>query len=222
MCCRRWLLGATLVACGVGCDARDQLDRTHANTVGRFEPAELRDAGASAYQVPCTRAEIADTDNDAEVGKAGKLDLTFTPTPPVPGLVTRYNQPPNGDVNCGVVWIEDANGALVKTLDFWGGAICFGSLVDYISRFVGGCKIDVMTRPTMQAYTPLSIPWDGKSLHGKVVPDGGYTLVMDVQIDEAHLMQTVRVPFTKGSMPFVITLPPMPPQANFMLTYTPE
>lgn len=210
------------LACSVGCELRHDLDSQHANAVGRFEPAELRDAGPNAYRAPCTRAEFQD-DTDAGRAHPGKLDLTFTPAVP-PGVVGHYDSPIEGHVAAAVVWIEDENGALVKTVDFWGGLICFGALVEYTSRFVGGCTVDVITRPTLHGYDPVSTSWDGKGLHGKVVPDGNYTLVIDVQIDEElpHHMELFKVPFTKGSMAYVITSPPMPPQTDLTLTYTPE
>lgn len=210
------------LACCVGCEMRDGLDSQHANAVGRFEPAELRDAGPNAFHVPCIRAEF-DDDTDAGPAHAGKLDLAFSPIAP-PGVVGHYDGLIEGQVAAAIMWIEDANGALVKTIDLRGGLICFGALYDYSSRFANGCTIDAIARPTIQRGTPISSSWDGKGLHGKVVPDGNYTLVIDVQIDEElpHHMELFKVPFTKGSMPYVMTAAPMPPQSDLTLAYTPE
>lgn len=217
--CRRWLQ-YSLLPLTVSCDARAGLDDMHRDAVGRFEPPALRDAGAPVSSIPCTRVEVPDPDAGAAAAPGGKLTVTFTPAPP-PGAMKGLGAVTTTQ-NCGVVWIEEQNGALVKTLDFWGGAICFSSLVDYTGRFVSGCPIDVVTRPTMHAYTPLSLSWDGESLHGEVLQDGDYTLAIDVQIDDLHPIPTFKIPFTKGRTPFVLRPAPMSPQSDLTLTYTPE
>ena len=168
---------------------------------------------------PCIRAEFADEDAGAQLG--GKLDVTLTPAIPA-GVVGDHDASCGCNPNAGVIWIEDEQGALVKTLGFWGQGLSLGCLFDYTMRFARGCRVDVMSTPTQNFYTPVAYAWDGKGLHGKVVPDGNYKLMIDVQIDEHHYMANYEVPFTKGRTAFVMTPPPMPPQTGLTITYTPD
>jgi hypothetical protein len=216
---KSWGLLVALV-CVAACQLRgDQPARP--DQVGRYEPQQLSDGGPiDAGSIPCTRAEIAD--DDAGVNEPGTLHIEFTSTPPYPGVVTKYNQPPNGDVNGGVIWIEDQNGALVKTLDYWGGPTCLQALLAYIMKNLGGCKIDTVARATVNAYEHNTYDWNSKSLHGSIVPDGNYTLLIDVQIDGEHPLPIGSVPFTESRMPFTISVPSMPPQTGLTLTYMPN
>lgn len=218
--CRRWLQRVTwlALACTAGCDT-SPAPNNHSDILGRYEPAELPDGGASFATQPCTRQEIMDQ-NLAEQ-PPGSLDVSFMETV-APGVVGTHDTEQTGHLSAAAIWIEDANGALVRTLDLWCYApFCIMCLDPYYSRFLGGCKLDVITRASLHAYEPWMHTWDGKSLHGTVVPDGAYVLTIDVQIDEYHYMDPVKIPFTKGRMPWTMQLPPTPPHSGLKLTYTP-
>jgi hypothetical protein len=206
-------------ACTAGCYRHDDLDERRSALIGRYEPGELPDGGANYATQPCTRAEIADA-GSAQPG--GHVDIAFTPAV-APGVKGDYDNDATGHVSAAAIWIEDDHGALVKTLDLWCySPFCLRCLPEYYARFAGGCELDAVTRATLHAYEPWVKTWDGTSLHGAVVPDGNYTLNIDLQIDEHHTMDLVKLPFTKGRMPFVITAPSMPPQTGLTLTYTPQ
>lgn len=218
---RRWLQRCTwlALACLAGCYRHDDFGDAHSALVGRYEPSKLPDGGANYATQPCTRAEIA----DAGIAQLpGHMDIAFTPAV-APGVVGDYDNPMTGHVSAAAVWIEDEHGALVKTLDLWCfSPFCIRCLPPYYGRFAGGCTLDVTTRPTIHAYDAWAKTWDGTNLHGTVVPDGNYTFNIDLQIDEHHTMDVVKIPFAKGRVPFVIAPPAMPPQTGLTLTYTPD
>jgi hypothetical protein len=219
--CRRWLQGIWLLAlaCNAGCYRHDDPADQHSALVGRYEPSSLPDGGANYATQPCMRAEIADA---GSAQPAGHLDIAFTPAV-APGVQGEYDTEVTGHLSAAAIWIEDEHGALVKTLDLWCySPFCLRCLPAYYGQFGGGCVIDVTTRATLHAYEPWMKTWDGTSLHGSVVPDGNYTFNIDLQIDEQHPMDVVKIPFTKGRTAWTITPPPMPPQTGLTLTYTPQ
>ena len=169
---------------------------------------------------PCTRPEIMD--QNLEEQPPGSLVVSFTETV-APGVIGKWDKEETGHVSAAAIWIEDATGALVRTLDLWCySPFCIQCLDPYYMRFLGGCKLDVVTRASLHAYEPWMHTWDGTSLHGTVVPDGDYPLIIDVQIDEIHPMDLVKIPFTKGRMPWTMQLPPAPPHNGLTLSYKPE
>lgn len=156
----------------------------------------------------------------AGMGKGGKLTLTYTPMPP-PGVTMGYWDRPPLKPSYGVVWIEDAMGRFVKTLEFWGMTIYIqANLHDYLGKRTY-CPVDVVAQATHFDYSPHTTTWDGKSSKGFVVPDGPYVLWIDIQIDERNPMPSYRIDFMKGSDAITITPPPMAPQTGTTLTYTP-
>jgi hypothetical protein len=214
---QRWLWLA--LVCSVSCYGHDQPENRQSTLVGRYEPSKLPDGGASFAMQPCTRAEIMDQGLDEQ--SPGTLDITFTEAI-APGVKGKWDTPQTGNVSGAAIWIEDLNGALVRTLDLWCYTpFCLRCLDPYYERFFGGCTLDTKSRASLHAYETWTRSWDCRSLHGNIVPDGDYLLVIDVQIDEEHLMDPVSIPFTKGRKPWTMQPPPMPPQTGLKITYTP-
>lgn len=208
------LLGAN------SCALFHERDGSHSSMRELDASVQLPDSGSLVdSSLPCTRDEIADGDAAGEL--PGQLNIEFK-TAITPGITGTFDSTSTDSPNCGVVWIQDEHGALVKTLDYWASRICSTTLVAYNSQFLGSCTIDVMTRPSMHSYAVNDYVWNGESLHGTVVPDGNYKLMIDVQIDDDHPIDTYELPFTKGRTPYVLKEQPLPPQTGLTLTYTPR
>lgn len=98
-----------------------------------------------------------------------KITLTTTPSPaPV------YD--PNHVV---AVWIEGAGGTFVKTIGRW-AATRKQYLLGWNAK-AGTNDADAVSGATINSHaTPLNITWDLKNKGGTVVPDGTYTVRMEL------------------------------------------
>jgi len=97
------------------------------------------------------------------------LSVDFTTTP---------NGGPYAPKNIVVVWIEDASGAFVKTIGRW-SATRTSHLVAWIAS--SGSDTDAVTSATRPNHVnPLRVVWDLKDRSGTVVPDGTYTIHMEL------------------------------------------
>ena len=168
-------------------------------------------AGA-ASSAPTTAAPSEATKNAEVVGpKATKLKVQFT-TKSYGGMY----QP----VNLGAVWVEDASGKWVYTLEMWCGWQNTKSLKPYnsaggadysVGLFPGSFTtmppMDVVTSATLRQHKPHnSGAWSLKDSKGAEVPDGMYKLKLEVteQEDEGKVLE---VPFMKGAAPGPIAAP---------------
>lgn len=104
----------------------------------------------------------------APAGAAG-LGITLTTTP---------DGGPYAPRNVGAIWIEDAGGNFVKTIDRWAG-IRIGSLVAWGSK--SGQDSDAVSGATRLDHSmQITVTWDLKNRAGTIVPDGTYTIRMEL------------------------------------------
>jgi hypothetical protein len=122
--------------------------------------------------------------------------------------------------NVGAVWIEDASQRYIKTLELWAG-VRKKSLYKWGVRACPKPEVDVVTRATLPMHETHEVSWNGKDLKGQLVPDGIYTLYIEVTETELDVGVTSTQDFEKGAMP--VTLQPADALAAqpLTVTYTP-
>jgi hypothetical protein len=217
-------VAAAFAAVGLGCDAEDALSsadfrfRDRQQCTGAFTPhseACWEDPGdggeeeiaANDQQSQQNRSDVAGMDRCAggivgAPGTPGTLTVTFTTT------VTKGMYSPQ---NCGAVWVEDSLTFYVRTLELW-TAERHASIVQWDTRV---CKKDptvtapdVITSATLRQHKSHTSKWDLKDFRGNVVPDGQYTLWLQVAENEIFPEGPfLEIPFTKGTTPQTFTLP---------------
>jgi hypothetical protein len=122
--------------------------------------------------------------------------------------------------NIGAVWIEDASQRYIKTLELWAG-VRKRNLYKWGVRACHKPEVDVVTRATLPTHQTHEVSWNGKDLNGLLVPDGTYTLFIEVTETEIDVGVTSTQEFEKGGAP--VTLQPADALAAqpLTLTYTP-
>lgn len=103
----------------------------------------------------------------------------------------------------GAIWITDANGKFVKTLERWGTTRIKNAV--HWEKSSGGNVVDAITGATELFPKTHQLSWDCK-VAGAAVPDGDYFLNEEYTEDNsASNAQTpsrfVQVPFKKSAMP---------------------
>jgi hypothetical protein len=100
--------------------------------------------------------------------------------------------------NVVAVWVEDSGGAFVKTIQRWAN-VRKGNLVAWTQK-AGAADADAVSGATRADHaTPLSITWDLRNKIGNVVPDGTYTIRMEL----ADTNTTTTTPNHEGTFTFV-------------------
>jgi hypothetical protein len=97
--------------------------------------------------------------------------------------------------NVGAVWIEDASGTFVKTLEVWAA-----SRKRYLRRFLmssGGDATDAITSATLTEHVEHEIEWNLTGRDGLAVADGDYQLLVELTDRDAS-GDSIAVPFTKS------------------------
>lgn len=102
-------------------------------------------------------------------GTARTLSVTFTSSP---------NGGPYAPRNVVAVWIEGNGGTFVKTIGRW-AAVRVGSLVAWNGKS-GGDADAVSGATRLDHATPLTVTWNLKDKLGAAVPDGTYTIRMEM------------------------------------------
>jgi hypothetical protein len=109
--------------------------------------------------------------------------------PPTPGadaaaegLTVQFDTTPNGGPyapkNIVAVWIEGPGGAFEKTIGRW-SATRTSHLVAWV--LASGQDTDAVSGATRPSHTQrLTVTWDLKDKAGQVVPDGTYTIRMEL------------------------------------------
>jgi hypothetical protein len=127
--------------------------------------------------------------------------------------------------NCGAVWIEDSFGSYVRTVDVWAAE----RRMAVVTWFERACQTDptipdAVTSATLPKPAAHTVTWDTKDWRGNVVPDGVYTVWMQVTENEIFPVGPfMQIDFTKGPAP--VTLAIKKPEAGFenvTLVYTPS
>lgn len=122
-----------------------------------------------------------------------------------------------GPANVGAIYIENASGGYVKSLNVWGwGGIRLGNLTDW-AQLSGNDVTDAVTSATRRNGGPVSGSWDCTDHTRALVPAGQYKVCCSFQEDDAlpffgPAPKQVCVPFDVGSGP--VTQNP-PNQGNF-------
>jgi hypothetical protein len=77
------------------------------------------------------------------------------------------------------VWIEDSQGAFVRTIGRWAG-VRKGDLVAWTAK-AGANDVDAVSGATRPDHTqPLTVTWDMTARGGGAVADGVYTIRMEL------------------------------------------
>jgi hypothetical protein len=125
----------------------------------------------------------------ATATRAQGVTATFTTTPAGGNFAPK---------NVVAVWIEDSAGTFVKTIGRW-AATRKGDLVGWTQK-AGANDADAVSGATRPNHTaPLTVMWDLKSKAGTVVPDGTYTLRMEL----ADSNTSTTTPNHEGTFTFV-------------------
>jgi hypothetical protein len=146
----------------------------------------------------------------------GRLTLTFKTQ-----RLTRIN----GPSNIGAVWIEDASGNFIRTIELWAGR--FGrSLYHWQDHACvdGGPGVDAISEATLPEDATHKLEWDTRDLHGLNVPDGTYHVFIEVAETELNFGPTAMYSFEKGPSPIAernldmdaVQVPPLPNREAFV------
>jgi hypothetical protein len=116
--------------------------------------------------------------------------------------------------NVGAVWIEDASGHFVKTLDLWG--LHFLTRATAWWRSSDGNTVDVVTSATRPGHGPVQTAWDCTDTAGGAVPYGRYQVCMTFAEDNRELFSDAGhtaylcVPFDRTPRPLSVSFPDDP------------
>lgn len=228
-------------AFALGCEANGDdissgdlgfLGRERRACVGAFAPHNescWRDPGDGGEE------EIAANDqksqeNQSDVSNMDRCAQLIVPPPGTKGTLTvTFTTVTTGGLyaprNCGAVWIEDSMLAYVRTLELWTAERQM-SIVQWNTRACHAdptyLKPDVTTSATLSDPKTHTSKWDMTDFRGNVMPDGQYTLWMQVAENEIFPEGPfLEIPFTKGAMPFTLMPPDQPGFKGITITYTP-
>jgi hypothetical protein len=121
--------------------------------------------------------------------------------------------------NYVAAWIEDGSGGFVKTVQRSAGDIHASDLVGWTAAsggwgfsFLGSSNpdmVDAVSTPTLQTHQAHSITWNLKDGSGAVVPDGNYTVVLEVTESRARdrAGPLARIDFVKGAQAQTVERP---------------
>lgn len=126
--------------------------------------------------------------------------------------------------NVGAVWIEDANGTYVKTIERW-AAIRARSLYQWADHACATAwpEMDAIAIATLPDHnSPHADMWDGKDFNGKVVPDGAYKLFIEVTETETNYGPLGVVDFMKNGTASMVQPPDTPAFTGLTLMYMPS
>ncbi len=178
----------------------------------RYELASAPPPGmpASAGQPPSSSPAPAAPGNAALWGRDFELQVDFEINQP-DGQGRRYRRP------YVAIWVENKDGYPVRNLTLWvsqGGAGPFQWLPD-LKRWYRADqerkhveKKDLIFSTARPTRPPgkYKVVWDGKDDHGKLLPQGEYTILIDAA-REHGTYQNIRKTVTLGAQPFDEPLP---------------
>ena len=97
--------------------------------------------------------------------------------------------------NVGAIWVADASGKLVKTLEVWAA-----TRVRYLSAYNktrAGMSVDATSRATLPNHRVHRVTWDLTDRSGAPVPKGEYTLSLELT-DADAAGKTTSIDFDTG------------------------
>lgn len=156
---------------------------TDAATEAGNEPVEEDDAGASVGSDKPTTQSKPQPATDA--GKAAPVRLTFSVLTHVQHMRLAISDPgfdedARGPKNMGAIWIEKPDGSFVRTLEVWRlHKERARHLVGY-NKVCQCPKPDVTATATLNKHREHTARWDLTDRNGAAVPEGAYTLHIEV------------------------------------------
>lgn len=117
----------------------------------------------------------------------GTLTVTYT---------TQSHGGPYAPTHVVAVWIETEAGAFVKTIDRWAG-VRRQHLVAWTQK-AGAADADAVSGATLNSHAqPLTRTWDLRDRQGQEIPDGTYTIRMELADSNANqALQNAQGTFT--------------------------
>ena len=123
------------------------------------------------------------------------------------GLTATFTTTPAGGTyapkNVVAVWIEDSGGTFVKTIGRW-AAVRQSNLVAWTTA-AGANDVDAVSGATRANHNgTLSVTWDLKTKAGVIVPDGTYTIRMELTDRDTNVTTTNNqgtFTFVKSALP---------------------
>ena len=115
---------------------------------------------------------------------------------------------PGGDYspkNIGAIWVQDAQGNWIKTLEHWAGFRWY-YLFKYNAANPNGNVVDAVTSATLTRHGTHQATWNLLDANGDEVPDGDYSIVMEMT-DQESMGPSTAVVFTLGSDPLTQSYP---------------
>ena len=156
-------------------------------TAGKGGSGPMGQAGRGVAGMPAAGSGAGEV---GEPGPTAVASLSFDVTTSPVG--NRY-QPKN----IGAIWVQDASGKLVKSLEVWAG-IRRRHLTKYVSALSGG-SVDAMSSATLSSHKTHHATWNLKDRSGAAAAPGKYTLVMELTDgDTTGRFNTVEFDTSKG------------------------
>lgn len=195
---------------------------TPESRIGASDPTDVESPGASLgdrcpSDAPPDNGASAD-DDAGTMGPAatlGVLDVSYT-THSVDGLYAPKN--------ATAVWIEDASGEYVATIEL----LAILRRPDLLFFQERGCEQvlgpDVMTGATLREHSLHELQWNAVDTNEQPVPDGRYSLWIEVTETDVEPGLVESFEFDKGPMPYSMVLPVSFEGAlsEAAITWTPE
>jgi hypothetical protein len=191
---------------------------TPGSTLGAVtEAAPAAGSGGAGGEMMMVAAPTGDrcVGSSGDPGTPCMMTVTFTTT-----LIGEHWQPEN----VGAVWIENASGTYIKTLERW-AAIRSRSLYQWADHACATSwpEMDALSRATLPDHSSQhSVTWDGRDFMGKVVPDGAYKLFIEVTETETNYGPLGVIDFQKNATASMVQPPDTPPFAGLTLMYMPS
>jgi hypothetical protein len=110
--------------------------------------------------------------------------------------------------NIGAIWVQDGNGAFMKSLEVWAGI-----RGRYLSKYAaarGNMPVDVVGSATLSSHRTHHANWNMKDRSGAAAPSGKYTVFIEVT-DADRTGKFAAVDFDTSAAPQTIS----PPDAQY-------
>jgi hypothetical protein len=124
--------------------------------------------------------------------------------------------------NVGAIWIDDASGKFLKTLEKWGNRRD-GNLSWYDATYSAGLErntVDAITGATLSSHKTHNATWNCTDTDGNLVDYGPYSLHFEMT-DANHSGPTASFDFSVSTMPFTLTPPDEPNFKGIKVVFTP-
>lgn len=104
--------------------------------------------------------------------------------------------------NVGAIWVADASGGFVKSLDVWGNRrlshVTAWTAATKAANLAGN-KVDAVTAATLSAHRTHQVTWNCRDTRDQIMPDGTYRVYLEVTDSNGSGPNHFET-FTKGPM----------------------